>query len=241
MTYSQKILIKNDLDEISEAAAGLFVAIAIEAVATRGKFSVALAGGSTPRALYSLLASEKYREKIKWSKVRFFFGDERNVPPDSTESNYRMANETLFTPLGVDAKTVHRWKTELDPPDAASEYERELQANGPLDLVLLGLGSDAHTASLFPRTDALDERERLAVANWVENLGDHRLTMTFAAINAARDVVFLVSGSEKANAVAEVLEGRSRSDDLPAQRVKPVNGNLFWFLDNAAASRLKKR
>ena len=241
MTQSQKILIKSDLDEISEAAAGLFVAIAIESVSTRGKFSVALAGGSTPRVLYTLLASDKYRGKINWSKVRFFFGDERNVPPDSADSNYRMANETLFAPLGIRANTVYRWKTELDPNEAAAEYDKELEANGPLDLVLLGLGADAHTASLFPHTDALRERERLVAANWVEKLGDHRLTMTFASINAARDVMFIVSGEEKANAVAAVLEGPSRPEALPAQGVKPANGNLFWLLDSTAASRLKKR
>ena len=132
----RKVLIKNNLEEVSEAAAGLFVAMAIESIATRGKFSVALAGGSTPRALYSLLASEKYRNKVQWPKLSFFFGDERNVPPDSSESNFRMANENLLAPLGIASKTVHRWKTELNPPEAASEYEREMQANGPVDLVL---------------------------------------------------------------------------------------------------------
>ena len=234
----RKILIKNNLDEVSEAAAGLFVAMAIESIAMRGKFSVALAGGSTPRALYSLLASEKYRNKVQWPKLRFFFGDERNVPPDSSESNYRMANETLLAPLGIASKTVHRWKTELGPQEAASEYELEMQANGPVDLVLLGLGPDAHTASLFPHTAALNEHEKLAVENWVEKLNAHRLTMTFEAINAARDVMFLVVGKDKADAVAGVLEGNSRPDDLPAQGVKPVNGNLFWLLDTEAASRL---
>ena len=237
----RKILIKNNLDELSEAAAGLFVAIAIESIAMRGKFSVALAGGSTPRAFYSLLGSDKYKEKVKWSKVTFFFSDERNVLPDSDDSNYRMANETLLAPLGINAKKVHRWKTELDPSEAAAEYEARLQTNGPLDLVLLGLGPDADTASLFPHTEALKEKQRLAVANRVEKLGEDRLTMTFPAINAADDVMFLVSGKEKADAVAAVLEGDSRPDDLPAQRVKPADGNLFWLLDVTAASGLRQR
>jgi 6-phosphogluconolactonase len=235
----RKVLIKNNLDELGDAAAGLFVAIAIESIAMRGKFSVALAGGATPRALYSLLGSDKYKKKVNWSKVTFFFGDERNVPADADDSNYRMANETLLAPLGINAKKVHRWKTELEPTESAADYETRLRANGPLDLVLLGLGSDAHTASLFPQTKALNEKEKLAVANWVEKLDDHRLTLTFPAINAAQDVMFLVSGKEKADAVAGVLEGESRPDDLPAQRVKPTSGNLFWLFDVAAASGLK--
>ena len=237
----QRVLIKNNLDELTTAAVGLFIATAIESIAMRGKFSVALAGGSTPRAAYSQLASDTYREKVDWSKVTFFIGDERNVSPDSDESNYRMANETLFAPLGINSKKVHPWKTELDPSEAAAEYQNKLQANGPLDLIILGLGPDAHIASLFPHTEALQETERLAVANWVEELGDHRLTMTFPAINAARDIIFLVSGDEKAGAVASVLEGPYRPDDLPAQRVKPASGNLIWLLDAHAAARLKQR
>ena len=237
----RKVLIKSSLDELGTAAAGLFVAIALESIALRGAFSVALAGGATPRALYSLLGSDKYRQKVNWSKADFYFGDERNVSPDAVDSNYRMANETLLSPLGIRATKVHPWKTELGPVEAASEYESKLRANGPIDLILLGLGADAHTASLFPHTEALREKEKLAVANWVAQLEDHRLTMTFPAINSARDVVFLVSGNEKAGAVAAVLEGKAQTDDYPGQGVKPTSGNLTWLLDEAAASKLRKK
>ncbi|HKP68041.1 MAG TPA: 6-phosphogluconolactonase [Pyrinomonadaceae bacterium] len=237
----RQILRKSNVEELNKAAAGLFVAAAIESVALRGKFSVALSGGSTPRALYTLLASDNYRNKIDWSKTTIFFGDERNVPPDSHESNYRMADETLLTPLKIRTRNVNRWKTERGPVEAAADYDSQLRSNGPLDLVLLGLGPDAHTASLFPNTDAIREKEKLAVANWVEKLNDHRLTMTFPAINSAREVMFLVAGGDKADAVASVLEGKSRLDEYPAQGVKSSAGNVIWLIDAAAASRLKNK
>jgi 6-phosphogluconolactonase len=237
----RQVLIKSNVEELNKAAAGLFVAASIESNALRGKFSVALSGGSTPRGLYLLLASDKYRSKIDWSKTTLFFGDERNVPPDSDQSNYRMAAEALLSPLKIPAKNIHRWETERGPVEAAADYEIKLRSNGPLDLVLLGLGADAHTASLFPNTDALHEKEKFAVANWVEKLDDHRLTMTFPAINATRETIFLVAGGDKAEAVASVLEGKSRAKEYPAQGVKPTSGNLTWLLDEPAASKLKRR
>ena len=233
------IQIKNNIQELSDTAAAMFVATARDIIAKRGSFSVALAGGSTPRELYSLLASTHYRDKVDWSKLIFFFGDERNVPPDSPESNYRMANETLLSPLGIDTANVHHWLTELPTQQAAEEYDNRLSANGPLDLVLLGLGADAHTASLFPNTQALHETEKLAVVNWVEKIGAHRLTMTFPAINYADTVMFLVAGGEKAPAVRNVIEGDFYPDDFPAQLVQPHSGNLVWLLDKAAASDLE--
>src|SRR5215203_457093 len=175
------ILIKKDLEDLSSAAADLFSVIANDSIARKGFFSVALSGGTTPRSLYSLLASDRYRDSIDWSKVRIFFGDERNVPHDSPESNYRMACETLIDPLGIPEENVSRWQTELGPDDAADRYQQELEKNGPLDLILLGLGRDAHTASLFPNTAALREKEKLAVANRVEELKTYRLTLTFTA------------------------------------------------------------
>ena len=231
------ILIKKNAVELAVTAAEAFVEIAHAAIAERGKFSVALSGGSTPAALYSLLAGE-YRNRIPWNKALFFFGDERNVPPDSPESNYRMASETLLEPLGIEGPAVIRWQTELGATEAAAEYDRHMAAGGPHDLILLGLGSDGHTASLFPNSSALRETEKLAVANWIDKFNDFRLTMTFPAINRSTCAMFLVSGIEKAGAVRSVLEGEFRPDEYPAQMVGPEQGQLLWLLDEAAASGL---
>lgn len=234
------IIIRKDAEGLSAAAADRFVEFANTAIDSRGSFSVALAGGNTPRELYRLLASKKYRAAIDWKKVSVFLGDERNVPPDSPDSNFRMVREELLRPLGIDENNSFRWQTELgDPATIAARYEELLRAEAPLDLVLLGLGSDAHTASLFPHTDALRETERLAVANWIPKLNDHRFTMTFPVINRALNVIFLVAGEEKAEAVAYILEGEFRPDQYPAQLVKPAGGDLYWLLDEGAASSLK--
>ena len=235
-----QILIKRDLEELSSAAADLFSRIANESIDRKGFFSVALSGGTTPRSLFSLLASDRYRDTIDWSKVKIFFGDERTVPPDSPESNYRMARETLLDPLGIPEENVYPWQTGLDPNDAADLYQKVLEENGPLDLVLLGLGSDAHTASLFPNTAALREKEKLAVANWVEELKTYRLTLTFPAIDNSSNVIFIVSGADKATALANVLDGEFRPEELPAQFVLPFDGELYWLVDEAAASQIKE-
>src|SRR5687767_14620510 len=240
---SREIIVKKDSADLSAHAAELFVSIGAEAVQARGSFSISLAGGSTPRKLYSLLSNDPYRSALDWSKVVFFFGDERNVPPVSPDSNFRMANETLLEPLGISPEHIFRWRTELGPEAAADGYEALLRQHMVVDghgfdLVLLGLGSDGHTASLFPRSIALQECERLAVANWVDHLADYRLTVTFPTINRSSNVIFLVSGSEKAPVVAEVLEGAFQPDDLPAQFVIPENGPLYWLLDRGAAGNL---
>ena len=235
-----RILVKKNLDELSRTGADLFKRIANEAIAANGIFSVALAGGSTPRSLYLLLASEEYRRTIDWSKVRFFFTDERNVAADSPESNYLMALETLLSKLDLAEHQVIRWQTELGTAAAAASYDKQLYENGPLDLILLGLGADAHTASLFPHTAALKETERLAVANWVKKLSDFRLTITFPSINSAADVIVLVAGDDKSEAVASVLEGEFDPDEKPGQLVNPHNGSLYWLLDEGAARKLEK-
>lgn len=239
------ILIRPDLDELSRAAVDLLIEIARQSIEERGSFSIALSGGSTPRYLYSLLASPKYRHTIDWTAAHLFIGDERNVAPDAPESNYRMVNEILAEPLGIGNARVHRWRTELgDAEAAATEYEavlrQRLGEGGRFDVVLLGLGSDGHTASLFPRTPGLQETEKLAVANWVEGLDDYRLTITFPAINRAANILFLAAGAEKARTVADVIEGESRPDVLPAQGVRPENGDLYWLIDEAAAGYLTK-
>lgn len=242
---SPEIIIDTDPEKLIPHAADLFVRIARDSIDRFDSFAVALAGGSTPRKLYSLLSSDRYRSAIDWSKAAFFFGDERNVPADSSESNFRMANESLLEPLAADPSQIHQWRMELANPDSvADDYDQTLRrqfdtAARGFDLVLLGLGTDGHTASLFPHTRALSEQGRFAAANWVDELNDHRLTVTFPVINNASNVVFLVCGSEKAPAVARVLEGEFRPDELPAQLVIPEDGSLYWLLDAAAAAELK--
>jgi len=240
----RQILIKKDLDELSVAAATLFIEIARQAIEVRGQFAVALSGGTTPASLYRLLASEAYCDSIDWKRVFFFFGDERYVPETDPESNYRMVKETLFTALPLHSDSVRPWPMfEEVPEKIADGYEDEMEhffgGDPRFDLVLLGLGDDCHTASLFPGTTALRVTDRSAVPNWVEKLNAFRLTMTFPVFNTAARVIFLVSGQSKARAVATVLEGDFRPDDFPAQFVNP-EGELYWLLDEAAASRLEK-
>ncbi len=228
--------------EIAEAAARDFAARAEEAIGERGRFAVALAGGSTPKATYEALARD-YADKLDWGRVRAFFGDERTVPPDHEDSNYRMAHEALLSRVPVGG--VHRMRGELPPAEAAAAYEEELREFfGPdespsLDLVLLGLGEDGHTASLFPETSALDVTDRLVVANPVLKLETTRLTLTIPVINAAKAVTFLVAGEGKAQALREVLEGDADPRAYPAKLVHPESGDLTWMVDRAAASLLK--
>jgi 6-phosphogluconolactonase len=218
-----------------------------EAIRARGRFTFVLSGGSTPRALYQLLASDKFVSRIDWTRVEFFWGDERCVPPDHPESNYRMACESLLDRIHADSGRVHRMRGEDPPERAAADYETKLHgffgvaAGGPppaFDLVLLGMGGDGHTASLFPGTAALEERGLWVVSNRAGPNGMPRLTLTFPVLNAAASAVFLVSGAEKAERVRQVLEHGPGADALPASRIKPVRGQLEWMLDSAAASQL---
>ena len=238
-----EIVIKPDLVALSEYAAELFVARAGADTENGGRFSVALSGGSTPKELYRLLASASVRERIDWARVYFFFSDERCVPPDSPESNYRMADETLLTPLEVPDSNIFRWHGEEKPEKAAADYEFEIKSffrsDMPVfDLVLLGMGSDGHTASLFPHSPALHESESLAVSNWVEKLNSFRLTFTYRLINNAANVMFLVAGKDKAEVLARVLRGEGRVEELPSRGVQPEDGNLIWAVDASAASLL---
>jgi len=233
-----------DPEALAREAAQRFIYLAREAVDSRGRFSIALSGGSTPAALYKLLAEEPYRAKIPWTQVHLFWGDERCVPPDHPDSNYQLANETLITHVPIPPANVYRVRGELEPELAARAYEKTLQDFfcGPrtrFDLVLLGLGSDGHTASLFPGSDALYERERLAVAVEAryQDRPVHRVTLTLPVINSARQVLFLVIGSAKAGIVQAVLEGPE--GHLPAQQVRPTAGHLVWMIDSEAASQLR--
>jgi 6-phosphogluconolactonase len=236
-----------DAEAVARAAAEEVVEAGARAVAERGRFAVALSGGSTPRRLYRLLAdpAAPFRGRLRWDAVHVFFGDERHVPPDHADSNYRMAREALLD--HVEAASVHRIRGELpDAEAAAAAYEAELRAffalgagDAPpaLDLVLLGLGADGHTASLFPGSPALEERRRWVAAPLVEAVRAHRITLTLPMLVRAREVVFLVAGAEKAAALARVL-GPADARPLPAARVHPGAGALVWIVDRAAAARL---
>lgn len=237
-------MIVEDLEELRRVAAVKFVDVANNAINEKGRFQVSLAGGSTPRSLYRLLASAEYREKIDWSKVFLFFGDERFVPPDHPDSNYRMAKENLFDLIDIPDANIFRWPTEnVNAEQAGAEYERTLNdffgsdTFARFDLILLGMGADGHTASLFPNTAALNEEQRIAVANRVDRLDTTRLTLTFPVINNAANVVFLLAGEEKADTLRDILEGAPDPEKYPAQSIKPA-GKLIWIVEKKAASKL---
>ena len=236
------LLVKEDPQQLAEAAARDFATKAQAAIAERGRFSVALAGGSTPEATYEILARD-YADGLDWSKVHVFFGDERTVPPDHEDSNYRMAQLTLLSRVPVGS--VHRMRGELPPTEAAAAYEEELReffgaSDEPpsLDLILLGIGEDGHTASLFPETSALEVHDRWVVANPVLKLQTTRLTLTVPVINAARAVNFLVAGEGKAKALKQILEGDADPRQYPAKLVRPADGPV-WMVDRAAAKPLR--
>jgi 6-phosphogluconolactonase len=233
--------------ELFEAAADEILRAANQAVAERGRFTFVLSGGSTPEKLYTLLATNA-RASLPWDKVFFFWGDERHVPPDHPDNNYRMAEQAMLSKIPVAPGNVFRIRTENPDAAAAAEgYEQTLrkffgsQPGEPpnFDLILLGMGPDGHTASLFPETPALRETSRLVVANWVEKLKASRITFTLPVLNAGRCTMFLVSGTDKAPALRAVLEGEGPGEQHPAKLVRPKDGKLIWFVDRAAASELK--
>jgi 6-phosphogluconolactonase len=228
---------------LARAAAEHFVTLATAAIAARGQFVVALSGGSTPRTTYALLASDEFAARMDWPRVRVFWGDERCVPPDHPHSNYRMAREALLDKVPIPTENVHRMRGELPPDQAATAYQEELEAvlgaGGRFDLILLGMGADGHTASLFPGTTALHEQTRWVVAHHVDKQSAWRVTLTPVAINAAVHVIFIVSGAGKAERLRQVLAGPYQPDILPAQIVRPTHGRLLWLVDAAAAVHLR--
>lgn len=244
-----EVHILNDLEALSHRAAELFAREALQAVKVRGRFAVALSGGSTPRRLYEILATHPFRSDIPWSAVYAFWGDERCVPPGHPESNYGMAHAALLSRVPLPAENIHRFRTELgDPQSVASDYETALRKvfgireNGfpRFDLILLGLGKDGHIASLFPGSPALREQRRWVMAPFVERLGAHRLTLTMPLLNEAHHLICLVSGEEKALALREVLEGEHRPEQQPAQELRAARGRVRWLIDRAAASLLER-
>jgi len=243
-----EVRILPDLDALSRAAADEFLRTAREAIRQGGRFTVALSGGHTPRRLYEYLINcpQERIGELPSEKMEIFFGDERQVVPDHAESNFRMVRETLLANGRIPLANVHRIQGELDPQQAADLYEAELRkcfglAPGQpprFDLILLGLGTDGHTASLFPGTSALAEERRWACANWVPKLQSHRVTLTLPVLNAGAKVVFLVSGKEKAEVLRAVLQCEDEGVKLPAQLVRPHSGRLRWLVDADAASLL---
>ena len=239
-----ELSVVQDAESLSRAAAQEFCRAAGEAVAAHGRFTVALSGGNTPRAAYALLAAE-HKDSLPWDKIFIFFGDERHVPPDHPESNYRMARESLLSRVPIPQTNVFRIQAELAADIAARKYEDSLREFFRLqpgswprfDLVFLGLGNDGHTASLFPETEALNEGARLVVANWVERFKTFRITFTFPVLNHAAEVLFLVSGAAKAPVMKEIIS-HSANPVFPAQRVRPEQGRLLWLADCPATSLL---
>ncbi len=242
-----EIEVINDVSALAERAANLFLTAAQEAVSARGKFSVALAGGSTPLRMYDLLACEPYSLKIEWSKCHLYWGDERCVPPTHVDSNYRQSADHLISRVDIPAKHIHRIQGELPPIQAAEQYQTELQRyfeqTPVFDLILLGLGPDGHTASLFPGTPALEEKEK-----WVTGVPHSapppplvdRVSLTLPVINAARQILFLVAGADKAEIVARIFKAPGAEATLPAQRVNPNAGRLTWLVDVAAMGKVDR-
>lgn len=247
---AREVRIVPDKQALFRAAAEEFAAAADSAVKARGVFHVALSGGSTPKGLFELLASDTaLRERVPWQKVHFYWSDERHCPPDHPDSNFRMAQLVLLSKVPVVEANVHRIHGEdPDAAHAAFEYENEVKnsvgAAGDeiprFDLIYLGMGPDGHTASLFPGTAAIKENQRLVVSNHVEKLSTDRITFTAPLINAAAGVIFMASGDDKAGTLKDVREGPYMPEILPSQLIRPVNGRLLWLVDLAAAAKLKQ-
>jgi len=250
-----QVRVYHDAGEVALKAARYFARLADQYVVGSGKFTVALSGGSTPRAMFTLLSEAPFLDTVPWESIYFFWGDERSVPPDHADSNYRMAHETLLARAPVPAENIFRIPAELpDPERAAAEYATTLinffarqsppSGTAPLsgvprfDLIFLGMGPDGHTASLFPGTTALQVTDRVVVANYVEKFKTHRITLTAPVINNARNVTFVAAGADKAEALREVLEGDYQPELYPSQLIRPHQGSLLWMVDEAAAARL---
>jgi 6-phosphogluconolactonase len=243
-----EIQIVPDADAMSRAAAETIIEHLSESLQTHDVYSIALSGGSTPGRLYALLANDaKLQERIPWDRVHFFWGDERHVPPGHPESNYRMADTALLSKVPIPSTNIHRIRAEdPDADKAAADYALEIRRFFKIDAgqmprfncVLLGMGPDGHTASLFPGTPGLQETKRLAVANWIEKFQSYRITITVSVINNADRIIFLVSGEEKAETLKAVLEDDAKTAQFPVHLIQPTHGEVTWFLDRSAADRL---
>lgn len=251
MTAKPPIEVFPDREKLIQAAAEHVIEITSQGITDNGRVAIALSGGSTPRPLYSLLATETYSQRIDWPKIHVFWGDERGVPPDNPQSNYQMARETLLEAVPIPMSNVHRIHGEQDPEKAAAAYEKELRTffgvnatdGSPrlgFDLILLGMGDNGHIASVFPGLSAVNERQHWVMAEYVEVVSMWRITLTPVVINAAKNVLFIVSGAEKAERLHSVLEGPFQPAVLPAQIIRPARGRLLWLLDKAVAGGLRR-
>jgi len=247
---SRSIQIFPDVAAIAQHAAAIFTSAAEQAVRDRGVFRVAMAGGSTPKALHALLVAEPFRAQLPFEKMQLFFGDERHVPPDHAESNFRMVSETFVSKTPIKPEQVFRIKAELqDAERAALDYEQTLKTQFALkpgelprfDLMLLGMGNEGHTLSLFPGTTALRDNGRLVVRTWVGKLFTERITCTAPVANNSAAVLFMIAGADKAPALKAVLEGPCEPDQLPSQLIQPANGKLFFLVDSAAGGMLSNK
>ena len=244
----REIIVCRDVGELSQRGAEEFIRLAQKSVELSGRFTVALSGGSTPKRLYSLLASPGYKERVPWKSVYLFWGDERCVPPDHPESNFRMVQEALLSKVDIPPENIHRMAGEKKPEIAAAEYEETLRqffqlSTGEVprfDLILLGIGEDGHTASLFPGSEALTESKRLVVAYYVKKLQAYRLTLTLPVLNNGAAIVFLVTGENKSAAVKQVLEPEAGEPLVPAAKIRPVDGRLSWLITEDAAAKLSR-
>jgi len=232
-------------ESLIKAAAEEFCSLAEEAIRQRGRFAVALSGGTTPQPLYQALGSSPYESQVNWRKVHFFWGDERHVPPDHPQSNFKMAMEAMFDTISIPKRNIHRVPAELDVHQAAQNYEEDLRAyfegDWPrFDMILLGMGSDGHTASLFPHSEGLLEEDRWFIANLDPRSQNWRLTLTKNAINAGRRIIVLVRGRAKAEVLRDVIIGGFQREEKPIQLILPVAGSMHWMVDRAAARKFPK-
>jgi 6-phosphogluconolactonase len=231
-------------DELSHAAAKWIADNITAALQHQDRFTIALSGGSTPKALHKILAASPYKEQIDWSKLHFFWGDERDVPFQDDRNNAKMAYDTLLNFVPTPPYHIHVMRTDISPEESAAEYEKILhfyfdQTATSFDLVLLGMGDDGHTLSLFPGTAAVNEEKAWAIAYFLKAQDMYRITLTKTIVNRAARIAFLTTGTNKAHALKEVLQGAYNPDLYPSQEIKPVKGELHWFVDETAASELK--
>jgi 6-phosphogluconolactonase len=245
---AREIQVLDSASSVAEAGALHFVRICNSSIKTNGKFSVVLSGGSTPKGMLSLLASDEYKKQVPWDKCHFFWGDERSVPPTHADSNFKMATDALLSHIPANPAQIYRMEAEkADINQAAQEYQNKIAAffNVPnsgcppqFDLLYLGMGPDGHTASLFPGTTAQSEKSRWVVPNFVPKFNTNRMTFTYPMINQAKNIIFLVAGKDKVSALKEVLQGEPALETYPSQGINPIHGSLLWLLDADSSAGL---